>query len=82
MGRTNERHNYFMGNSQGNNRPEEVCEEKDLGAWISKDKRPPQQCSEAAKKANNVMRSIKKTFTHTPTKIASSCYMKCMFVLT
>jgi len=41
----------------------EVDEEKDLGVILTKDLKPGRQCREAARKAMNVLRTIKRHFT-------------------
>ena len=42
---------------------EEVNEEKDLGVILTDDLKPGRQCREAARKAMNVLRTIKRSFT-------------------
>lgn len=64
IGRTNQEKEYYMKKGNRNERLEGVDVEKDLGVWTSKDMKPRKQCIEAVKKANNVLRSINKTFMH------------------
>lgn len=62
MGSNNVQHDYFMSVGGARHGLEKVEVEKDLGVQISRDLKPSKQCLEAAKRANNVLRSLKRSF--------------------
>lgn len=57
-------HNYTMGPQDATTELAVVTEEKDLGIYVSSNLQPSKQCATSVSKANKMLRSIRKSFSH------------------